>query len=66
MFCCRLNLISFLLLHKEDNIIITSDVIKELGRNKIDQIASLAELAKILGFEYGSVWTGKTIKASTW
>jgi hypothetical protein len=64
-FCCRLNLIPFLLLHKEgNNIIITSDVIKELRRNKIDQIASLAELARILGFDYETVWTGRSVKAA--
>jgi ribosomal protein L18 len=54
------------MIHKTDTgeIVITSDITRELRRYKINNVASLAELARLMGFKYGSVWTDKTIKAA--
>jgi hypothetical protein len=64
-FCCRYRLVPFMI-HKTDTgeIVITSDITRELTRYKINNVASLAELARLMGFKYGSVWTDKTIKAA--
>jgi hypothetical protein len=59
-FCLNNNLIPFLSTNKNNEIIITSDLIQELKINRINTIASLQEISTMIeGFTYGQKKIGK-------
>ena len=65
-FCLDNHLVPFLSINKNNEIIITSDLIQELKVNRINIISSLQEVSVMIeGFEYGQKKIGKkNVKAA--
>jgi hypothetical protein len=65
-FCLTNKLIPYLNHNERSELIITSDFITDLKRNKIDSISSLAEVGRMInGFEYGQKkLAGKNVRSA--
>lgn len=65
-FCLENKLIPFLNQNEKSEVIITSDLIQELRRNKIESFSNLVDVSKMIdGFEYGQKKIGgKNLRAT--
>ena len=66
-FCLTNNLIPYMNINDKSELLITSDIIQELRRNKVDSISSLAELSTIVDdFQYGQKkLAGKNLRTAS-